>query len=38
MAEEIYPGLFRIEIPLPDTPLKYLNSYVIKSEPRSLIA
>ncbi len=37
MAEEIYPGLFRIEIPLPDTPLKYLNSYVIKSEPRSLI-
>jgi len=37
MAEEIYPGLFRIEIPLPDTPLKYLNSYVIKAEPRSLI-
>ncbi len=37
MVEEIIPDLFRIEIPLPDTPLKYLNAYVIKAEPRSLI-
>jgi len=37
MAEEIFPDLFRIKIPLPDTPLKYLNSYVIKAHPRSLI-
>ncbi|MFZ5563070.1 MAG: MBL fold metallo-hydrolase [Thermodesulfobacteriota bacterium] len=37
MIEEIIPDLFRIKIPLPDTPLKYLNSYVIKAEPRSLI-
>ncbi|MFP4532236.1 MAG: MBL fold metallo-hydrolase [Desulfobacterales bacterium] len=37
MAEEIFPNLFRIQVPLPDTPLKYLNSYVIKAEPRSLI-
>jgi len=37
MAEEIFPDLFRITIPLPDTPLKYLNAYVIKAKPRSLI-
>ena len=37
MAEEILPDLFRIKITLPDTPLKYLNAYVIKAEPRSLI-
>ena len=37
MIEEIFPDLFRIKIPLPDTPLKYLNAYVIRAEPRSLI-
>ncbi len=37
MVEEIIPDLFRIKIPLPDTPLKYLNSYVVRSEPRALI-
>lgn len=37
MTEEILPGLFRIKIPLPESPLKYLNSYVIKSDDRSLI-
>jgi len=37
MIEEIVPDLFRIKIPLPDTPLKYLNSYVVRAEPRSLI-
>jgi len=37
MIEEIMPDLFRIEIPLPDSPLKYLNSYVVKSEDRSMI-
>ncbi|ABW68360.1 MBL fold metallo-hydrolase [Desulfosudis oleivorans] len=37
MIEEIVPDLFRVKIPLPDTPLKYLNSYVIRAEPRSLI-
>ena len=35
--EEIRPNLFRLQIPLPDSPLKYLNSYVIKSEDRNLI-
>lgn len=37
MTEEILPGLFRIKIPLPESPLKYLNSYVIKSDGRSLV-
>ena len=37
MCQEILPGLFRLKIPLPDSPLKYLNSYVIKSSDRSLI-
>ena len=37
MPEEIYPDLFRIKIPLPDSPLKYLNSYIIKGKDRHLI-
>ena len=37
MTEELYPNLFRIKIPLPDSPLKYLNSYVIKGGERNLI-
>jgi glyoxylase-like metal-dependent hydrolase (beta-lactamase superfamily II) len=37
MCEEILPGLFRNKIPLPDSPLKYLNSYIIKDSERSLI-
>jgi len=37
MPEKIYPNLFRLEIPLPDSPLKYLNSYVIKGGGRNLI-
>jgi glyoxylase-like metal-dependent hydrolase (beta-lactamase superfamily II) len=37
MCEEILPGLFRNKIPLPDSPLKYLNSYIIKDSQRSLI-
>lgn len=35
--EEIRPNLFRCKIPLPDSPLKYLNSYIIKSDNRNLI-
>ena len=35
--EEILPNLFRIEIPLPNTPLKYLNSYVIKGHGHNLV-
>jgi glyoxylase-like metal-dependent hydrolase (beta-lactamase superfamily II) len=37
MTEEILPGLYRIKIPLPESPLKYLNSYVIKSDRKNLI-
>lgn len=37
MCEEILPDLFRNKIPLPDSPLKYLNSYVIRDSARSLI-
>lgn len=37
MPEELFPGLYRIRIPLPDSPLKYLNSYVVKSESRHLV-
>ncbi len=37
MCEEILPNLFRLKIPLPDSPLKYLNSYVIKGADRNLI-
>jgi glyoxylase-like metal-dependent hydrolase (beta-lactamase superfamily II) len=37
MCEEVLPGLFRNKIPLPDSPLKYLNSYIIRDSSRSLI-
>lgn len=37
MCEEIRPNLFRIKIPLPESPLKYLNSYVIRDTKRNLI-
>jgi glyoxylase-like metal-dependent hydrolase (beta-lactamase superfamily II) len=37
MIEEILPDLYRIEIPLPDSPLKYLNSYVVRDAQKNLI-
>jgi glyoxylase-like metal-dependent hydrolase (beta-lactamase superfamily II) len=37
LFEEILPGLYRIEVPLPGSPLKATNSYVIKGAERSLI-
>jgi glyoxylase-like metal-dependent hydrolase (beta-lactamase superfamily II) len=37
MHEEIMTNLYRIIIPLPNSPLKDLNSYVIKAEDRNLI-
>jgi len=37
MIEKIRPDLYRIEIPLPNTPLKYLNSYLIKGGERHLV-
>lgn len=37
MIDEVKPGLFRVEIPLPQNPLRALNSYVIKGQNRNLI-
>jgi glyoxylase-like metal-dependent hydrolase (beta-lactamase superfamily II) len=37
MVEELRPDLFRIKIPLPDSPLKFLNSYVVRSAGRNLV-
>lgn len=37
MIEEISANLYKIEIPLPGSPLKALNSYVIKNTERNLI-
>jgi len=37
MVEEILTNLYKIEIPLPKSPLKALNSYVIKNSERNLI-
>jgi glyoxylase-like metal-dependent hydrolase (beta-lactamase superfamily II) len=37
MSQEITPGLFRLEIPLPESPLKYLNAYLIKGPQRNLL-
>jgi glyoxylase-like metal-dependent hydrolase (beta-lactamase superfamily II) len=37
LFEEISPGLYRIEVPLPGSPLKATNSYVVKGTDRSLI-
>ncbi len=37
MIEEISANLYKIEIPLPGSPLKSLNSYVIKGSERNLI-
>jgi glyoxylase-like metal-dependent hydrolase (beta-lactamase superfamily II) len=37
MPQEIEKDLYRIEIPLPETPLKYLNAYVIRGRDRHLL-
>ncbi|MEE4351408.1 MAG: MBL fold metallo-hydrolase [Desulfatiglans sp.] len=37
MIEKVLPDVYRLEIPLPQNPLKAVNSYVIKGEDRNLI-
>ena len=37
MIKEVLPNLYKIEVPLPQSPLKAINSYVIKAQERSLI-
>ncbi len=37
MVDEVAPELFRVEVPLPNNPLKALNSYVIRGTDRNLV-
>lgn len=37
MIEEVLPNIYRIEIPLPENPLKSINSYLLVSEERNLV-
>lgn len=37
MPEEIAPNIYRLEIPLPGSPLKALNSYVVKGRERHFV-
>lgn len=37
MVEQVYKNIYRNEIPLPNNPLRALNSYIILSEDRNLI-
>ncbi|MCF8032320.1 MAG: MBL fold metallo-hydrolase [Desulfarculaceae bacterium] len=37
MIQEVAPSLYRVQIPLPNSPLKYLNSYFILGGERNLI-
>jgi Zn-dependent hydrolases, including glyoxylases len=37
MVEEVLTNIFRIEVPLPQNPLRALNSYLIKGRGRSLL-
>ncbi len=37
MVEQVRPDLYRIKVPLPDSPLKFLNSYVVRSAGRNLV-
>ncbi|MBT4519116.1 MAG: MBL fold metallo-hydrolase [Halieaceae bacterium] len=37
MIEEIASDLYRIVVPLPENPLKEINSYILKSADRSLV-
>jgi glyoxylase-like metal-dependent hydrolase (beta-lactamase superfamily II) len=36
-AEEIVPNIYRLEIPLPESPLKAVNSYLIKGRGHHLV-
>jgi glyoxylase-like metal-dependent hydrolase (beta-lactamase superfamily II) len=37
MTEQLFPDFYCIQVPLPKSPLKYLNSYVVKGGGRSLV-
>ena len=37
MIDELFSGVFRLEIPLPHSPLKMLNAYLIRGQERHLL-
>lgn len=37
LAEKVIEGIYRIEVPLPKNPLKFINSYVILGKERNLL-
>lgn len=37
MITEVYQNIFQIQVPLPDTPLKVINSYFIRGKERNLL-
>ncbi|KYZ76009.1 MBL fold metallo-hydrolase [Anaerosporomusa subterranea] len=37
MVDEIVTGIYRIEVPLPKNPLKYINSYLVRGTERCLL-
>ncbi|MEM1746410.1 MAG: MBL fold metallo-hydrolase [Candidatus Nezhaarchaeales archaeon] len=37
LIEEVVPSVFRVKVPLPNNPLKYTNSYIIKARDGCLI-
>lgn len=37
MLEEVMPDLFKIQVPLPENPLRALNAYLVKAPGRSLL-
>ena len=37
MPEEVLPGIFRIEVPIPHSPLKATNAYLICGDERNLL-
>lgn len=37
MYEELLPGFYRIEVPLPGSPLRALNSYLVLGDTRNLL-
>jgi glyoxylase-like metal-dependent hydrolase (beta-lactamase superfamily II) len=37
MVDEVLENLYRVEVPLPDNPLKSLNAYIVKGGARTLV-
>ena len=37
MSEEVFPDIYRIEVPLPRNPLRVINSYVVRGPDRCLM-